>query len=213
MFTTYFYQPFFNILVGIYWILGKISIELADMGIAVIIFAIIVRILTFPLTLASERSEEEKRDIAKKIKEIQKNYSHLPIEEKKQTKKVFRKNRRTVFSTTANLLIQLGIIIMLYRIFTTGLEGKDFNLLYDFMPQIRKVNLMFLGKYDLTHTNPTLNLLQSVMIFMVELLIAIRSGSCCTGIRTTTTVTIIGIGMLLLPLVYVTETGNRTTQP
>ena len=43
------------------------------------------------------------------------------------------------------------------------------------MPAPEHINLIFLGKYDLSKTNPTLNLLQSVMIFVVELLSALRS--------------------------------------
>lgn len=175
MFETYIYTPFFNILVGLYALLGAISPDLADMGIAVIIFSIVVRILTFPLTIAGERSEEEKRKIVEKIEEAKKLYSHEPIKQREAIKLVMRSNIRTVLATTTNLLIQLAIILMLYRIFTTGLEGKDFHLLYDFMPHPDTINLMFLGKYDLSHTNSYLNFLQSVMIFVVEVLAAMRS--------------------------------------
>lgn len=175
MFETYIYTPFFNILVGLYSLLGAISPDLADMGVAVIIFSIIVRILTFPLTLAGERSEEEKQKILEKVDEVKKLYSHEPIKQKEAIKLVLRSNLRTVLATTTNILIQLAIILMLYRIFNTGLGGKDFHLLYDFMPHPDSINLNFLGKYDLTHTNAYLNLVQSIMIFVVEVLIAMRS--------------------------------------
>ena len=78
MFETYIYTPFFNILVGLYALLGAISPDLADMGIAVIIFSIIVRILTFPLTIAGERSEEEKQKIDQKRRSF---YSSLKKEQ------------------------------------------------------------------------------------------------------------------------------------
>ncbi len=175
MFIKYFYQPFFNILVGIYWLLGQISPSLADMGIAVIIFALVVRLLTFPLTLAGERSEEEKHKIMKQIDNIKKHYSHDPIRQKELIRQVMRRNKRVVISTTINLIIQLGIVLMLYRIFTTGLEGRDYHLLYSFMPKVNHVNLIFLGKYDLSRPNATLNLIQSILIFVVEILIALRS--------------------------------------
>jgi membrane protein insertase Oxa1/YidC/SpoIIIJ len=175
MFEHYVYQPLFNILVGLYSILAKISPDLADMGIAVIIFSIVVRILQFPLTLMSERSEEEKRKISEKVAEIKRIYSHEPIKQRAEIKAVMRSSMRQVFATTAELVIGLAIIIMLYRIFTTGLEGADFYLLYDFIPHPDHINLMFLGKYDLSRTNPTLNIIQSVMIFVVEVLSAMRS--------------------------------------
>jgi membrane protein insertase Oxa1/YidC/SpoIIIJ len=175
MFETYIYQPFFNILVGIYWVLGQISPEFADMGIAVILFSIVIRIILFPLTIAGERSEEEKRKIVDKVNEVKNTYAHDPVRMKSEIKLVMKSNLRSVLATTANLIIQAMIIFILYRIFTTGLEGADFHLLYGFMPNVTEVNLMFLGKYDLSHTNATLNLIQSVMIFVVEILIALRS--------------------------------------
>ena len=175
MFVTYIYQPFFNILVGIYWAIGNIGPEFADMGIAVIIFSLIIRLLLFPLTLASERSEEEKKKIVEQVEEVKRNYSSEPIKLKAAIRKVMKGNMRSVLASSANMIIQLIIIVMLYRIFTTGLEGADFHLLYDFMPRITDVNLMFLGRFDLSHTNATLNLYQSLMIFIVEFLIALRS--------------------------------------
>lgn len=175
MFEHYIYQPFFNILVGLYEILGNISPELADMGIAVIIFSVVIRIILFPLTIMGERSEDEKRKIIARIEEAKNLYSHEPIRLRAEIKTIMRANARSVIATTANLAIGLAIILMLYRIFTTGLEGADFYLLYDFIPNPGTINLMFLGKYDLSHTNATLNIIQSIMIFVVEVLSALRS--------------------------------------
>ncbi len=175
MFEHYIYQPFFNILVGLYWLLGRIGPDFADMGLAVILFSLVIRFITFPLTIAGERSDEEKRKIVEKVKDIQHTFAHEPVRQKEEIKRVMRGNFRTVLATTTNLAIQLVIILMLYRIFTTGLEGADFHLLYGFMPVPDHINLMFLGKYDLSHTNSTLNLIQSLMIFIVEFLIALRS--------------------------------------
>ncbi|MFH2085244.1 MAG: YidC/Oxa1 family membrane protein insertase [bacterium] len=175
MFETYIYAPFFNILVGLYEILGGISPDLADMGIAVIIFSIVVRIIMFPLTIMGERSEEEKRKITTKIEELKRTYSHEPVKLRAEIKLVMRDNFKRVFATTFELFVGLAIILMLYRIFTTGLEGADFYLLYDFIPRPDHINLMFLGKYDLSHTNNTLNLIQSIMICVVEVLSALRS--------------------------------------
>ena len=86
-----------------------------------------------------------------------------------------RSNLRSVLATTANLIIGLAIIIMLYLIFTTGLEGADFYLLYDFVPTPDHINLLFLGKYDLSYTYTTLNLVQSIIIFIVQVVVAFRS--------------------------------------
>src|SRR3989339_112772 len=167
IFESYIYQPFFNILIGLYWLVGQFT--LADMGIAVILFAVAVRLILLPLDLASSRSDKEKFEISKKIKKIKEEYVHDPVGEAQETKKIMRQSPGAIISEIVNIIIQFVIIIMLYRIFKTGLEGADMHLVYDFMPHIpQPINLMFLGKYDLSQTNSTLNLIQSLMIALNE---------------------------------------------
>lgn len=168
-FVTYIYQPFFNILVFIYWALGQAGI--LDMGIAVILFALVVQIILLPLSLSSDRSEKEKIAIATRIKEIEKKYKSDPVKLRAESKAVMRSNPAAVIGETVNIIIQVIIILMLYRIFKTGLEGEDLHLLYSFMPEIKTpINLIFLGQFDLSKTNNTLNLFQSLLIFAIEAL-------------------------------------------
>lgn len=167
-FTLYIYQPFFNILVGLYWVTGKFA-EYPDMGIAVILFAIAVRIILLPFDMASERSDEEKFNISQKIGSLKREFSDNPIRQKEEIRKIMKQSPGAILSEIFTVVIQLTIIVVLYRIFTTGLEGEDMHLLYGFMPSIEEpINLMFLNKYDLSHTNATLNLIQSVMIALSE---------------------------------------------
>lgn len=169
-FTTYIYAPFFNILVGLYWLIGKIFGE-PDMGVAVILFALVVRLILLPLDFAGDRSAKEKHDIAEKIKELEKTYRHEPVRLKAEIKKIMRSSPGAVISETAMIVIQLIIILMLYRIFKTGLEGADLHLLYKFMPPVETpINLVFLDRFDLSRTNSTLNLIQSFLIFAIEAL-------------------------------------------
>lgn len=167
-FTLYIYTPFFNILIGLYWLVGQIFPE-PDMGIAMIFFAVAVRIILLPIDLAGDRSDEEKFKISKKIKDLRKELSADPIKLREETKKIMRQSPGAIISEIVNVIIQIIIIVMLYRIFTTGLEGEDLHLIYSWMPKIQEpINLMFLNLYDLSTTNSTLNILQSVMIAISE---------------------------------------------
>ena len=171
LFTTYIYQPFLNILVGIYWLLGQITNGQPDMGVAVIIFAVIVRVLMLPLTLSADRSEKEKRQIVKKINTLQIKYKDQPQKLKQETRQILKANPGTLVSEGITLTIQIIIVLMLYRIFKTGLEGADLHLLYPFLPPINTpVNLVFLSQYNLALPNLTLNLVQSGLIFILEIL-------------------------------------------
>lgn len=176
LFQHVIYQPFFNILVGIYWMLGLGTEAAPDMGIAVILLTLLIRILLLPMSIAGHRSEAERREIAEKVKEIEERYASDPIRLKKEKKAVFRRNRGVFNGEVVSLFIQVAIALMLWRIFETGLKGDDLHLIYGFMPEVElPFNLMFLGRFDLSKTNFFLNLLQSILIFVVETLAVLTS--------------------------------------
>jgi membrane protein insertase Oxa1/YidC/SpoIIIJ len=163
-FTTYLYQPFFNLLIGLYWLVGQIFPN-PDMGIAMIFFAVAVRLIFLPIDLLGDRSDKDKFEISEKIKKLKIELAADPIKLKKETSRIMRQQPGAIFSEILNVVFQAIVIIMLYRIFTTGLEGADLHLIYKFMPKIQTpINLMFMGIYDLSRTNNTLNVIQSLMI-------------------------------------------------
>lgn len=139
------------------------------MGIAVIIFTVIFRIIILPLSLSSGRSEKEKVEMMEKLAEIHKKFKNDPVGEKAESKKVFRGNKRVIISEAIDLGIQIIIALMLLRIFSTGLEGADFHYLYKAIPvPTEPFNLMFLGTIDLSHPSIPLNILNSIVIFIAE---------------------------------------------
>lgn len=172
LFQTFLYQPFFNLLVGLYWILNKIPSADIDMGWTVVIFAIIVRIILLPVSIAAHRSEKERREIASKIVEIEKHFKDNPVAIREETKKVLRGNRRILVAELISLGIQVSISLILWAIFSSGLSGKDSHLLYPWMPNIFPIppeKMMFMG-FSLDHPHWQLNLLQSVLILILEAL-------------------------------------------
>lgn len=177
LYTSFIYQPFLNLLVLIYYGLNLIPGNVyADMGVAVIIFTLALRFLLLPITLASTRSEKERHDIEDSIKSIRAQHQAEPITQKKLIRRLWLGNRRVLVAETFNFIIQAIIFLMLYRIFAKGLLGADLHLLYDFLPDVPEpYNLTFLGKYDLTHSNFTLNLIQSGVIFVMEMLSMLTS--------------------------------------
>ncbi len=176
IFIAFIYQPFLNILVGIYWLLNLLPRGHADMGVAVIIFTVIIRILLLPLTFSGERSEKERREIGKKVKELEVVYAGQPITLQHEVKKLLHKNARIIFSELVTLFIQIMIALMLWRIFAKGLPGEDLHLIYSWMPDVAQpFNLVFLGKYDLTHPHLILNIIQSLLIAVLETLDIVSS--------------------------------------
>lgn len=169
LFTVVIYQPFFNILVFFYWMLDKITLGHADMGIAVILLTILIRILLLPMSLSGEQTEAERRAIAKEIKDLETVFADDPVRYAQEKQKLLRSKQKVVFGEIFSLVVQVIISLMLWRIFATGLTGEDIHLLYPFMPEVKQpFNLVFLGRFDLTHANLVLNLVQSLMIFLLE---------------------------------------------
>ncbi|MFZ5376544.1 MAG: YidC/Oxa1 family membrane protein insertase [Patescibacteria group bacterium] len=169
IFTIIVYQPFFNVLLFIYYLLDKVTHGQPDMGVAVILLTLFIRFLMLPLSLRGHNSEEQKREIARQIKEIEAEYAAEPIVLRDRKRVVLKESRGVLIAEVFSLLIQTAIALMLWRIFASGLSGDDFHLVYSFMPEIKTpLNLVFLGKYDLTHPHLFLNLLQTLLIFVLE---------------------------------------------
>ena len=114
-FTLYIYQPFFNILVGLYWFTGLI-LPAPDMGVAVILFAVAVRIILLPFDLIGEQSDEDKFQVSQKVKLIKKEFSSDPVRQKEEVRKIMRQSPRAIFSEVFTITIQVIIILILYRI-------------------------------------------------------------------------------------------------
>lgn len=169
LFTTFIYQPFFNVLVFFYWGLDILTQGHPDMGIAVIMLAVLIRVLLLPISMMEDQSEEERRAIAKRIAELEEELSHDPVLLRKEIKALFKSRPRVVAGEIFSLFIQASVALMLWRIFSSGLEGEDLHLIYSFMPEVHfPFNLNFLGRFDLAHTSFFLNLLQSILIFVLE---------------------------------------------
>ena len=177
-FITFIYQPFFNLLVFFYWLLDFVTRGNGDMGIAVILLTIVIRVILYPLSLAEQKSHKERKEITEQIKQIEEQYRTDHIAQIQAKKSVMKTNRRVLIAEIINLIIQVTVALMLWKIFATGLKGEDFHLLYSFMPKIDEpFNLMFLGKYDLTEPSLTLNLIQTALIFVLETILLLGSDS------------------------------------
>lgn len=139
------------------------------MGVALIIFTFIFRIILLPLSLNADRSEKEKREIKIRVEEIENIYRHDPVKCKTEIKKVVSSNKKLLIAEVFDVGIQVLVVLMLFRIFKTGLEGADLPLLYSFMPKIDKpFNLFFAGRFDLSQPSLPLNIVSSVVIFIAE---------------------------------------------
>lgn len=143
-FNAVFYQPLYNALVFLIDILPS-----ADVGVAVIILTLLVKLLILPLSIKATRTQMKLKILEPKIKELQTRYKDKREEQATKMLEMYREAKVNPFSSIFLLLIQLPIIIALYLVFARGgLPEIDPERLYSFIPSPENVNMNFIGLID-----------------------------------------------------------------
>src|SRR3989338_7240165 len=153
------YQPLLNALAFLVSIIPG-----GDVGIAVIVLTIIVKIVLFPLSQKSIESQAQMNLLTpelNKIKESGKNKE----EQAKLTFELYKKHKTNPFSGCLLVLIQIPIIFALYYVFYKGINFET-GILYSFVPTPEKINTMFLGFLDMTGKSWILAVLAGVSQFL-----------------------------------------------
>ncbi len=142
------YQPLFNILV----LLCK-YLPWHDLGFAIIILTILIKLALYPLASKAIKSQKALAKIQPRIKEIQEKYKNNKEAQGREMLAVYKQEKINPFSGLAVLLIQLPILIALYRLFWKGIGPDQMNNLYGFISFSGQVNLNFLGFLNLGGPN------------------------------------------------------------
>jgi YidC/Oxa1 family membrane protein insertase len=117
-----------------------------DLGIAILILTLIVRALMFPLYKKSIKSQREMSIVQPIIKELQQKYANDRQKLTEELVKVYEKHKVNPFSSLLVLLVQLPIIIALYRVILNGFHPDQFgSLLYPFVETPSTINDLSLG--------------------------------------------------------------------
>ena len=157
-------QPFLNALIFLYDLMPGYK----DMGIALIVFVVILRIVLLPLRKRSQASEPDQEKIMKELAKVEEEYQYEPIELKEAKKAITSKYRGVVNLRAIELLIEAVYFAMLWRIFGEGFTKEELDLLYSFVSYpVQPMNLTFLHLFDLTVPSPALNTISAVGLFIV----------------------------------------------
>ena len=141
--TAVLYQPLLNALALLVAVVPG-----GDVGIAVVLLTIIVKLLLFPLSQKSIESQAEMNILAPELNKIKQ--SGLSKEEQaKQTFDLYKKHKVNPFSGCLLMMIQIPVIFALYYVFLRGINF-DGELIYSFINAPEHANMMFLGLIDIT---------------------------------------------------------------
>lgn len=155
-FNTILYEPLLNGLIYLYHVIpGK------DIGFAIIILTIIIKIILFFPSLSSIKSQKSLQETQPKLEALRKKYKDDKEELGRQLMKFYKENKVNPLSSCLPLLIQLPILIALYRVFFGGmtadaetgiLVSEQLEHLYGYLRDIYSstpINTFFLGFVDM----------------------------------------------------------------
>ena len=149
-FNIILYRPLLNILILLYKYLPG-----HDFGVAVIILTILIKLLLYPLGNKAIKSQKALLTLQPKIKEIQEKYKDNKEEQAKALMALYKKEKISPFSGFLPLLIQLPVLIALYRVFWHGLQ-----------PEAGIINPTFFGIINLSQPNIIMALLAGIFQFI-----------------------------------------------
>ncbi len=104
------------------------------------------------------------REIEPELEEIKKKYTNKE-EQARQTFALYKKHKINPLSGCFVLIIQLPILIALYRVFFDGISLNE-NLLYSFVHYPETLNTLFLGIIDIAKKSIILAVLAGITQFI-----------------------------------------------
>lgn len=137
---------------GIYIVLDKIGIP--NVGLAIIIFTLITRIILYPSTVKQQKSSKIMNIIQPEIKAIQAKYEGLKDQQsmmmqQQEMKAVYEKYGTSMTGNCVQLLIQMPIILALYRVIMN---------IPAYVPQVKE---KFLNIFNLINTSDLVTKIKS----------------------------------------------------
>lgn len=154
-FKTIFYEPLYNALVFLID-----TIPGGDVGLAIIILTLAVKLVLAPLSQKSIKSQARLKTLEPEIQKIKEQYKNKE-EQAKKTFELYKTNKVNPFSGCLLVLIQLPIIISLFYVFLNGLSF-DQGGIYSFIQIPPIINFEFLGLVDMQERSLVLALLAAL---------------------------------------------------
>jgi YidC/Oxa1 family membrane protein insertase len=160
LFRIIFYQPILNLLVWLYNVIPG-----HDLGIAIIVLTIIIKLVLFPLSRQSIKAQKSLQDLQPKINELKQKYTNNKEEMGKAMLTLYKDNKVNPLSSCLPLLIQLPFLWAVFRVFQVGLKNGSLDLVYSFISRPEVINSVSLGLVDLSKSNIILAILAGAAQF------------------------------------------------
>ncbi|MDD2807203.1 MAG: YidC/Oxa1 family membrane protein insertase [Patescibacteria group bacterium] len=156
----YLFIPLFNLLIWLY-----LNYSSYNLGIAIILLTVAVRIILLPFTILTERGKIVSEKLAVEVKEIKRDYSNDPVKQKIMIRRLLKKRRIRPWSKAVSLGFQALILVLLYQVFIGGINTEEkIHLLYPSIPYPDFINTHFLW-FNIAARNLLMSAVVSAYLF------------------------------------------------
>ena len=138
-FKIILYIPLLNLLVVFYNIVPG-----HDLAIAIILLTIVIKLLLFPLSRQGIKAQKSLQKLQPKINEIKEKYKDNKEKQTQAIMNFYKENKVNPFSSCLPLLIQLPILIAVFRVFRVGLTDAALPI-YSFIFNPGSLNILGFG--------------------------------------------------------------------
>jgi YidC/Oxa1 family membrane protein insertase len=164
-FHTTLYIPIYNLLM-----LLVDNIPGGDIGLAVVLVTVVVRLIIMPLSFAAQKTARAMKGIEPEMKKLREELKDNKEEQARAMMALYKKHGVNPFASILTLLIQLPIVITLFWVFhNKELLVVDPSLLYSFVAVPSVVSPLFLGLITITGASITLALLTGITQYLLAL--------------------------------------------
>lgn len=144
LWNHYLYQPLLNAILFLYD--GPAH---ENMGWAVILLTIGLRVILLPLTVISRRKPKDQEALEKNILAIEQDFKNDPVAQKEEIRAAFKQHRVSPLGKSISLLAQGLVLVVLYQVFVGGFRSFNTTIIrhsfYTWVPVPDYVNTYFLG--------------------------------------------------------------------
>ncbi len=171
LFNTILYRPLFNAVIFLYDIIPG-----GDFGLAIVALTVIIRLAFSPLSIKTIQSQKTMNKINPKLKAIKEKFKNDNQAQSAAIMELYKEHKVNPFFGCLPLLIQLPILIALYRAFRAGFQEANLSMLYSFVKNPGHIHTISLGFIDITSRSIALAIITGVFQF-----IQLKQNSSITG--------------------------------
>lgn len=164
-FHAVFYDPIYNALVALVALIPG-----GDVGIAVILVTLLIRLILLPFSLSAARTQRAMKMLEPKIKELKEKYKNDKEKEALETLALYREAKVNPFASILTVFIQIPVLLALYWVFYyepfSTASAISMTRLYAFTPIPHAISLQFLGFMSVTGKSVVLAILAGATQFL-----------------------------------------------